>query len=1044
MKGPQGIENVSGSISAYTLQLIHQSDLEAGLLATQRIAQSAAIVDRLEDDFANTLKIISGDAWLPSPFYAAEGDASVAAGLRAFYGNTTQAAGSARVSVAYMNLIGTNVASFGNHEFDAGTAQIADAIRPSATNAGTRFPYLSANYDFSNDVSLRPAITADGQEASAIPGRIAGSAVVTIGGERIGVVGATTQILASISSPGLVTGRTPNVDDVVALAAVLQPTINALIATGINKIVLSSHLQQFQLETALAAQLTGVDIIISAGSHALFADGQDPLRAGDVAAAAYPLVLADRVGNPVLQVNSTAEYAYVNRLVVGFDAAGNIQPATVNPATSGVYATTDAGVAALYGAANPYAAGSKGALAQALVAPVANVINVKDGNVLGFTDVFLNGNRLDVRNQETNLGNVTADANLFVGRIVDPTVAVSIKNGGGIRDVIGSFTTDPSSRPIPPAANVGANKPNGGVSQLDIENSLRFNNNLSLVTVSAQNLVRLIEHGVAAYRPGTTPGQFPQIGGIEFSFDPAGVAQVTNAAGVVTTPGTRVRNLALVNDDGSVREVILQNGQIVGDPARPIRTITLDFQANGGDGYRFDVYGSNRIDLLNNPVLPDGQSTFAARGTEQDALAEFLRVNAPTAAQAFNLADTGMSEDLRTQNLASRSDAILSQAQMMPAFTGARAETAAFVQRAAGAPVLTLTSATGANVGGAVAGFSNIALTTAPTTGSTVQVGQGFVGGVLGSNNAAVLTSGFNGSVLVGNAGRSTLIANGNNSTLIAGSGDTTLFGGPARSTMLGSGGNDTIVGGGDIFTGGGANLVALNGVGSTVAAEGRDTIIASSGTDLVGARTSGVLVFGGAGRLTFVNGSGPSTVSGGAGSVTVFGGAGGGEFFAGFGGNSSIVGGTGGATMVGRANGDQLFATGAARNVLIAGAGNETLSGGGSTGANIYVAGSGTTAVFGGAGDETFFAGTGSASFAGGAGRDLFVVRSGGTGRTITLQDFSAGQDQVSFQGYAGNAIPAALATASTAGGSTTISLTDGTRVVFSNVGSLSASSFV
>ena len=987
--------------------------------------------------------MISGDAWITGPFYSAEGDPTVAAALRAFYGNTTQAAASARVSVAYMNLIGVNVANFGNHEFDSGTAAVSDAIRPSATNVGARFPYLSANYDFSADPNLRAAVIADGGNAATSGGRIAGSTVITVNGERIGVVGATTQILASISSPGLVVGKTPNVDDMDALARVLQPYVDALTAQGINKIVLSTHLQQYQLETALAARMRGVDIIVSGGSHQLFADSTDVIRAGDTIAQNYPVIITGLDGNPVLQVNTENEFGYVGRLVVGFDANGVILPSSLDAAVSGNYATTDAVVKALYGNADPYAAGSKGAQAAALVAPVANVINAKDGTLLGFTNVFLNGNRLDVRNQETNLGDVSADANLYVGRLVDPTVAVSIKNGGGIRDVIGSYTTDAASRPIPPAANPGANKPSGAVSQLDIENSLRFNNNLSLVTVTATNLYRLIEHGVAAYAPGTTPGQFPQISGIEFSFDPAGRAQVTAANGSITTAGTRVRNLAIVNDDGSVRDVILRDGVIQGDPERLIRTITLDFQANGGDGYRFDIYGTNRVDLLNNPALPAGLATFAAPGTEQDAFAEFLRANAPTAAQAYNVADTPQSGDLRTQNIATRADGIITQAQVLPSLGTARAEAAAFLQRALGAPALTLSSPTGTNLGAAVAGFSNIAMTMAPVAGSVVQVGASFAAGVLGGSTAATLTSGSNGVVLVGNAGRSALVSNGNNGTLIAGSGDTLLRGGPAASTFLGGGGNDTIAGGGQVFTGGGNNTVFLNAIGSTVAAEGRDTIVASSGTDLVGARGSSVLVFGGAGRLTFVGGSAGSTVAGGSGSVTVFGGAGGGEFFAGTGGSSSLVGGSGGGTFVGRANGDQLFATGSARTVLIAGAGNETLSGGGSTGANVYVAGSGTTLAVGGSGDETFFTGGGDATFGGGAGRDLFVIRSGGA-RTITLADFTAGQDQVSFQGYAANVIPAALATASTSGGSTSISLTDGTRVVFSGVGSLAASSFV
>ena len=83
-------------------------------------------------------------------------------------------------------------------------------------------------------------------------GRIAPAVVITEGGEKIGLVGATTQILESISSPtgtevkGFPTGPGANgeVNDMVLLAAQLQPIIDELIAEGVNKIIVQSHLQQ--------------------------------------------------------------------------------------------------------------------------------------------------------------------------------------------------------------------------------------------------------------------------------------------------------------------------------------------------------------------------------------------------------------------------------------------------------------------------------------------------------------------------------------------------------------------------------------------------------------------------------------------------------------------------------------------------------------------------------------------------------------------------------------------------------------------------------
>jgi 2',3'-cyclic-nucleotide 2'-phosphodiesterase (5'-nucleotidase family)/DNA-binding beta-propeller fold protein YncE len=662
---------VSFTTSAYaieevfTLQILHASDLEAGLAAPSRMGNFAAIVDRLEDAYANTLTLIVGDAWIPGPFYAAEADPSIEAALETFY---TQLLGvpvnlpsgpqiSGRVSLAFMNAIGTDVASWGNHEFDLGTNPINAIITPAGQYPGALFPYISANLDFSGDTAaiggnLAARVTADGQEASSIKGRIAGTTVVSFGEEKVGLVGATTQILRSISSPGAVKvlGDDPSApprDDMALLAAQLQPKIDALIAQGINKIVLMSHLQQFALEQALIPLLSGVDIVISAGSHSLFADADDSLRPGDVAVATYPTILFDRDGNPVLQVNSTAEYAYVNRLAVQFDARGNIILDSLDPAINGVYRTDDAGVAAVWGGdvAAAFAPGTKGALVDALADAVQAVISAQDGNTFGWTDVFLDGKRIEVRREETNLGNASADANLWYAKKADPTVLVSIKNGGGIRDSIGTIGTGPIPEELPPAANPGAGKEEGEVSQLDITNALRFNNTLTLLTVTATELLAILEHGVSTLGASNTPGQFPQIGGMNFSFDRS------------RPPGDRILTATIVDEDGTILDVIARDGEVVGDPAREIRLVTLNFLANGGDGYPFPAFGSDRVDLLQ-PGVRTGAAAFSDDGTEQDAFAEYFAAVHGTPETAFRQLDTTPAFDLRIQQLEFRADTV--------------------------------------------------------------------------------------------------------------------------------------------------------------------------------------------------------------------------------------------------------------------------------------------------------------------------------------------------------------------------------------------------
>ena len=87
--------------------------------------------------------------------------------------------------------------------------------------------------------------------------------------------------------------------------------------------------------------------------------------------------------------------------------------------------------------ANPFADGSRGDLVNDIAQGVGGVIQRQDGNLFGKTNVYLDGRRGEVRTEETNLGDLTADANLWYAQQTDNTVMVSIKNGGGIRDLIG-------------------------------------------------------------------------------------------------------------------------------------------------------------------------------------------------------------------------------------------------------------------------------------------------------------------------------------------------------------------------------------------------------------------------------------------------------------------------------------------------------------------------------------------------------------------------------------------------------------------------------
>lgn len=627
----------------FTLELLHFADQEAGVPALQDAPNFSAVLEALKlQDLGNdgiaddTLILSSGDAIIPGLFFSASEDV---------YG------GAGRADILIQNELGVQAIAFGNHEFDLGTGLLADLIGGDAADgfAGTAFPYLSGNLDFSTDANLSGFVVPDGQAPQS--NSIAASTVLTTAsGEKVGVVGATTPTLATISSPGgvgiapIIFDGNPTPAQLDALAAEIQADVDALLAAnpGLNKVVLLAHMQQISIEKALATRLSNVDIIVAGGSNTRQVDSNDRLRDGDTAQDTYPFFTTDADGNPIAVVNTDGNYKYVGRLVIDFDANGNIIPNSYDAAVSGAYATDDQGVADL---------GATGLIdpeIQAIVDALEAVIVAKESNVFGASDVFLEGRRSEVRTQETNLGNLTADANLAIAKEFDPSVVISIKNGGGIRDDIGRILVPAGGTgeaELLPNEEIPGVKPEGGISETDIVNTLRFNNDLSLLTVTAAELLALIEHGVADAGPGTTSGRFPQVAGLTFSFD-------------TTLPGgDRVQSLAIVNADGST-QALVQNSELVVPADTPFRIVTLGFLAGGGDGYPFPQGDSaNRVNLIDE-LTAAGTAGFAAPGTEQDALAEYLAANFSNG-NAYDEADTAAAEDLRIQNLTFRSDNVL-------------------------------------------------------------------------------------------------------------------------------------------------------------------------------------------------------------------------------------------------------------------------------------------------------------------------------------------------------------------------------------------------
>jgi 5'-nucleotidase len=469
--------------------------------------------------------VSSGDNFLASPAF----NASVEGGV--FY------------DAIGLDLLKYDAIALGNHDFDFGPEVLAEFIGDYRKPGQP--PYLSSNLDFSGEPGLQAWYEA---------GVIAKSTIVREKGERIGIIGATTENLPAISSPRNVV--------VNAVLPAIQGQVDFLEAQGVDKIVLISHLQSIDEDIALAAELSGVDVMIAGGGDELLANPDDLLLPSDEGATPfgpYPMMAVDADGNDVPVVTTSGGYGYLGNLVVGFDDDGVV--VEVDEDRSGPLRVVSMEI------------GRDGVkpiprFARRVVEPVAAYVADLAANIIGESEVPLSAVRSPgIRTQEMNEGNLVADSQLWQAQqlaadfgVAAPDVAIA--NGGGIRN---QFEIGP-----------------GPISEADTFAMLPFPNFVGVVPdIPREQFKEILENAVS--RVEFVDGRFPQIAGFSFTYDPAGAPRVDDDNDGFADPGfegSRVMDVTL--DDGT--QIVISG---VVQPGDPVGIATVDFLARGGDQYPY-------------------------------------------------------------------------------------------------------------------------------------------------------------------------------------------------------------------------------------------------------------------------------------------------------------------------------------------------------------------------------------------------------------------------------------------------------------------------
>lgn len=576
----------------YSLTILHNNDGESrvvnagdGLEEYGGIARFATMVNQTRSYYQGqghgVLTISSGDNFLAgAEFEASRNDGTYYDALA-------------------LSQINYDAVILGNHEFDFGTSTLSGFISDAqGTNATT---FLSANLDFSGDSALNAQVTS---------GNIAKSKTVTVatsvGDKTIGIIGATTENLPFISSPGDVTVNN--------VAAAVNSEIAALKSAGVDHIVLASHLQGIAEDQALVAQLDeGVDLMIAGGGDdRLASPGADSPTTvydssapgsivdtgfvpGDDAEGAYPTVssMTDAGGNSIPIVSTDANYKYLGRITLDVDSEGNVSlGASSNPQR---IASTN--VDTVHGVE------ADSTVQSTVVDPVSTFVQNLESQIIGTTSqtIIGGGSSDNIRTREQAGGNLVSDAirAAAVERAGDFGVdapMIALVNGGGIR------------------ADIAA----GDVSLKDTFDVSRFQNFVSVVEdVSVSDLKLLLENaysrvfdgpgeGIDPVREGDGTGRFAQVSGMSVVFDIGAQELVLDVDGNVITAGERILQVML--EDGTM----LIDGGMVIDSAATIDIATLNFLALGGDQYFDEDYLSQDYGFTNLGI------------TDQQSLAAFI------------------------------------------------------------------------------------------------------------------------------------------------------------------------------------------------------------------------------------------------------------------------------------------------------------------------------------------------------------------------------------------------------------------------------------
>ncbi|MGL6174616.1 MAG: 5'-nucleotidase C-terminal domain-containing protein, partial [Cellulosilyticaceae bacterium] len=380
-----------------------------------------------------------------------------------------------KAATKIFNLMGYDAMTAGNHDFNYGYERLLEL------DGMLNFPVISAN-----------VVKVDGKEL------LTPYIIKEVSGKKVGIFGLSTPETAYKTHPDNVKGL--DFKDPIQVAKDMVAQLEG----QTDMIIALSHLGLDEgsgvTSDQVAKQVNGIDLIVDGHSHTTLTHGKKVNDTMIVQTGEYD----KNVGQVNIYIKKDGKFDIVPTLLDKQDAKGLEQKIEIVD----------------------------------LVKTLKTEFDAITAEVVGKTDVKLEGTRELVRAGETNMGNLITNALLY-----STGADVALTNGGGIR------------------ASIEA----GNITKKDVITVLPFGNTGAVIEVTGQEIVDALENGVKDYPKAR--GAFAHVAGMSYIFDPSKEA------------GNRVVE-------------VLVGGKVINLTAT-YKLATNDFIAAGGDEYT--MFGDNKV-----------------------------------------------------------------------------------------------------------------------------------------------------------------------------------------------------------------------------------------------------------------------------------------------------------------------------------------------------------------------------------------------------------------------------------------------------------------